>query len=111
MSKNKELPLAVLNLCAKGKSQKEAWEIYNKGQSQGSKPETSVEGGGQKPKKLSAAEKKAALVPEFETLGVETPPEGDSLAKWEQSLAAAKEAAETEGGDTEGGDTEAADLM
>jgi hypothetical protein len=52
------------------------------------------------PKKLTADEKKAALVPEFEALGVELPPPGDSFAKWKQALTAAKEAAEKPEGDT-----------
>lgn len=64
----------------------------------GKAAESVDENGEQKPAKLSAKEKKAALVPEFEALGVPLPDEGDSFAKWEQALAAAKEAAE--GGDT-----------
>lgn len=87
---SKELPLPVLNLCAKGKSQAEALEIYNKGK----KSPATNEQGEEKPMKLSAAQKKEALIPEFEALGIEPPAENDSLAKWEQSLAAAKEAAE-----------------
>lgn len=59
-------------------------------------------------KKLSANEKKAALVPEFEALGAETPAEGESFAKWEQALTAAKEAAKTEPEAAEG---ETADMM
>ena len=52
------------------------------------------------PKKLTADEKKAALAPEFESLGVELPPSSDSFAKWKQALTTAKEATEKSEGDT-----------
>jgi len=102
MSETKEIPLIVLNLCAKGHSLAEAWEIVNAPKGNTDAAETPADG---EPKKLSAAEKKAALVPEFESLGAELPAESDSLAKWEQALTAAKEAAKTPG------DDETADLM
>lgn len=100
--KKPEPSLHLCNLASKY-GLKKALEII----AEKSKPTAKVETKDGEPPKLSAAEKKAALVPEFDALGVETPPDGDSFAKWEQALAAAKEAAEKPADDA--GD--AGDLM
>ena len=74
---------------------------------------TVVDGGGDdgKPKKLSAPEKKAIIAEKLTALGVELPPESDSLAKWETTLSAVEEAAKGDDNDTEGDDNDTEDLM
>ena len=74
-----------MNLCAEGKSLAEAYAIVNAPKNTG---EAAAVNDGE-PKKLSASDKKAALIPQFKALGLELPAEGDSLAKWEQALTAA----------------------
>ena len=68
---------------------------------------TVVDGGEDdgKSKKLSAADKKAIIAEKLTALGVDCPPEGDSLAKWETALTAAEEA--TEGADESDGTEDA----
>jgi len=98
MSENKEIPLAVLNICSRGKSLSEAWEIYGKGQN--SQPVKQDE---QEPKKLSASEKKELLAKQIEELGGNVPSAG-SVAIFEQALTLAKEAKQAEESKNEEGD-------
>ena len=50
-----------------------------------------------KPKKLSAAEKKVIIGEKLVELGVELPLENESIAKWETALATAEEPTESNG--------------
>ena len=61
----------------------------------------------------TAAERKVALALEIEELGHDAPAKGESLAKFEEALAAAQEAAEGDEGDEgdEGETGEGKDLM
>ena len=106
MSKENEIPLKVLNLCAKGKNLDEAWAIYRKGQ--GGNAEAEGEEG--KPAKLSAAEKKEKLAAQITELGGEPPAANASVAKFKEALAALQEETE-EDDEEETEEEEGADLM
>ena len=95
MPDNETIPLAVLNICARGKSIKEAWAIYNKGQN--TQPAKQDD---QEPKKLSASEKKELLAEQIKELGGDVPSSG-SVALFEQALAMAKEANEDQNEETD----------
>lgn len=106
MTNNDTLPLQVLNLCASGKSLKEAKEIYEKGQNK-SNPKADAS----EPKKPTAKEKKAALVDQIEALGGEVPQPSASVAVFEQALTAAQEATEQASEDEQTDEQESDDLM
>jgi hypothetical protein len=80
-----ELPLKVLNLCAKGMSIKDAQAIYNKGRN--TEAEKPADG---KPKKLTLDERKQALAEQITAAGGTVPATNASIAKFNEALTAAE---------------------
>jgi hypothetical protein len=80
-----QLPLKVLNLCAKGISIKEAQAIYNKGRN--TEAEKSND---DKPAKLTLEERKQALADKIEASGGDVPAASASIAKFNEALTAAE---------------------